>query len=83
MSHEATTGTSYLWRTSQHIPLARPRTAQIGEVGWAVKDHADWSVANTGHQIKVGLRSEIKSTPNFYIHVGSLMQNTYVAITIN
>ena len=52
-SVEATNSTVYLWRSSKHMPIPRPKTSHIGEVGWGVQQLADWSAPNTGHQIQV------------------------------
>ena len=55
MSREGTSETDYVWRAAPGTPFPRPRTAGVGEIGWAVPDRQDWDYANSSRQIMVSL----------------------------
>ncbi|XP_074648601.1 protein SPMIP2-like [Tubulanus polymorphus] len=53
MSSEGTSDVSYLWRAPRSQPAPRPKTAAVGSIGWGVPWLTDWSVPQTGNQIKL------------------------------
>ncbi|KAL3877719.1 hypothetical protein ACJMK2_035384 [Sinanodonta woodiana] len=54
MSREGSSEVSYLWRAAPNTPFPRPKTSRVGEIGWRVPAHADWSMPNSGRQIMLG-----------------------------
>lgn len=54
MSGEGTSETDYLWRAAPRTPFPRPRTGRVGEIGWSIPKHQDFSYANTARQIMLG-----------------------------
>lgn len=53
MSVEGTSEANYLWRPATATPFPRPRTSNVGEIGWQVPKRTDWSLPITGRQIIV------------------------------
>lgn len=53
MSVEGTSEANYLWRPATATPFPRPRTSNVGEIGWQVPQRTDWSLPITGRQIIV------------------------------
>eukprot|EP00105_Crassostrea_gigas_P019627 XP_011438177.1 PREDICTED: uncharacterized protein LOC105335786 isoform X3 [Crassostrea gigas] len=54
MSVEGTSEANYLWRPATATPFPRPRTSNVGEIGWQVPQRTDWSLPITGRQIILG-----------------------------
>ncbi|XP_061191314.1 protein SPMIP2-like [Saccostrea echinata] len=54
MSVEGTSEADYLWRPASSTPFPRPRTANVGEIGWEVPRRTDWSMPLTGRQVILG-----------------------------
>ena len=73
MSGEGTSETDYVWRAAPGTPFPRPRTAGVGEIGWAVPDRQDWDYANTSRQIMVskGGLSLCVRKPTIWVSTGS------------
>ncbi|XP_048757791.2 uncharacterized protein C4orf45 homolog isoform X2 [Ostrea edulis] len=62
MSREGTSEADYIWRPATATPFPRPRTCNVGEIGWQVPQSTDWSVPATGQQIMVGeFRQELEN----------------------
>ncbi|XP_002737545.1 protein SPMIP2-like [Saccoglossus kowalevskii] len=54
MSREGSSELKYLYRAALRTPHPRPKSSQVGEIGWGIPSYTDRRLLRTGMQIKTG-----------------------------